>query len=147
VSVLAILGAIVAVLALFALLMVMLGLFLAVPFGTLAYLAIWGFFDVGSASWALGLLLFLKVGAAVLLLVAQLTFLENKGLVTLLLVSMLLTAIVAFLHGFPPRILASITDVIAALVVLVVTAVWALVLLIASLFATFKALKPEVNVA
>jgi hypothetical protein len=142
-ALLTILGAIIAVLALIALLMVMVGLFLAPPFGTIAYLAIWGFFSRGSAAATLGLLLGLKLAAGVLLLLAQQSFLKNKGLVVVLALSLLLNVVVSFLHGFPPRILVSITDVIAALVVLIVAILWAILVLIGSIVAVIKAIPPE----
>src|ERR1017187_7163255 len=43
------------------LLFLMIGLLLAVPFGTIAYLVIWGHFDTGSARVALSLIMFLKI--------------------------------------------------------------------------------------
>lgn len=138
-----ILGGIIAAFVLLALLFVMIGLFLAPPFGTLAYLAIWGFFPRGSAAGTLGLLLFLKLAAGVLLLLAQQSFLKNKGLVVVLVLSLLLNVVVGFLHGFPPGILVSITDVIAALVVLVVGIVWAILVLIGAIVAVIKAIPPE----
>jgi hypothetical protein len=132
-----------ALLLLFILLMVMLGLFLAPPFGTIAYLAIWGFFDRGAAAATLGLLLVIKLATGVLLLIAQQQFLQNKGLLALFGVSLLLTLLVSFLHQFPPMVLVSITDVIAALIILVFSILWSIVLLIGSVFATIKAIPPE----
>jgi hypothetical protein len=129
--------------ALVTLLLVMLGLFLAPPFGTLAYLAIWGFFDTGSATATLGTLLFLKLAAAVLLVLAQQSFLKNTNLVILLTLSLLLTLLIRFLHAFPSGILVSITDVLAALIVIVVAIIWSLLVFIAAIIATTKAIPPE----
>ncbi len=143
VALLTIVISILAAIVLFTLLLVMLGLFLAPPFGTLAYLAIWGFFSRGPAAATLGLLLALKIGAAVLLVLAQQDFIKRKSLLILLGLSLLLTVLIGFLHGFPPRILVSITDVIAALVILVVSIVWAILVLIGSILATIKAIPPE----
>ena len=143
VALLTIVSSIVAVFVLIALLVVMLGLLLAPPFGTLAYLAIWGFFPRGSAAATLGLLLGLKLVAGVLLLLAQQSFVKNKGLVVVLVLSLLLNVVVGFLHGFPPGILVSITDVIAALVILVVAIIWAILVLIGSIVAVIKAIPPE----
>ncbi|HWO22620.1 MAG TPA: hypothetical protein VNO30_27865 [Kofleriaceae bacterium] len=134
---------IVAVIVLITLLLVMVGLLLAPPFGTLAYLAIWGFFARGAAAATLGILLMLKLAAAVLLVLAQQAFLKNVRLLILLGLSLVLTVIVSFLHGFPPGILVSITDVVAALIILVVAILWAIVLLIGSIVATIKAIPPE----
>jgi hypothetical protein len=125
------------------LLMVMVGLFLAAPFGTLVYLGIWGFFERGSASATLGILLFLKLATAVLLVLAQRDFIKNKGLLFLLGFSLLLNLLTSFLHNFPPGILVSITDALAALIILIVAIIWALLVLIGSIIATIKAIPPE----
>jgi len=120
---------------------VMVSLFLAAPFGTLAYLVIWGFFPVGDAATLLGLLLFLKLVLAGLLLLAQPRFVQNKGLVAMLVTTLLCTVVLAFLQGFVPVILVSIVDDIAAVVFAVVAIVWGLVLLIGSLPAIWKAIR------
>jgi hypothetical protein len=143
VAFLTILGGILAVVLLIALLMVMVGLFLAVPFGTLAYLAIWGFFDRGPAAATVGILLFLKLATIVLLVLAQQSFLTRKMLVVLLGLSLLLNLLVGFLHGLPPGVLVSITDVIAALVILIVAILWAIFVFIGSIVAIVKAIPPE----
>jgi hypothetical protein len=143
VSLVTIVIGILAVILLFVLLLVMVGLFLAPPFGTLAYLAIWGFFSRGPAAATLGLLLLLKLVAAVLLVLAHQDFLKRKSLLVLVGLSLLLTVVIRFLHGFPPGILVSITDVIAALIVLVVAIIWAILVLIGSIIAVIKAIPPE----
>ncbi len=120
---------------------VMVSLFLAAPFGTLAYLAVWGFFPVGDAAVLLGLVLLLKLGWAGLLLLAQPRFLQNKGLVLLALTTLLCTVVLEFLHRLVPVILVSITDDLGAVVFAVVAIVWALVLLIGSVPAIVKAVK------
>lgn len=143
VAIIAIIVAILAAFVLFALLLIMLGLFLAPPFGTLAYLAIWGFFDRTAAAGTLGVLLLLKLATVVLLVLAQQRFLRNLRLLVLLGLSLLLTLLVGFLHSFPPGILVSITDVLAALIILIVAIVWAVLVLIGALIATIKAIPPE----
>src|SRR5215813_11968545 len=75
-SLLLIIAGIMLVIAAFTLLMVMLGLFLSPPFGTIAYLAIWGFFNRGGASASLGLIFFLKLVFIVFLLLAQQRFIQ-----------------------------------------------------------------------
>src|SRR6266498_2399919 len=62
-------------------LLIMVGLFFAFPYGTIAYLAIWGFFPRGDAAIILSLLMFLKLVFAGFLILAQPRFLQNKGLV------------------------------------------------------------------
>ncbi|MEU5831170.1 hypothetical protein ACGFKZ_24815 [Micromonospora tulbaghiae] len=120
---------------------VMVSLFLAPPFGTLAYLAVWGFFPVGDAAVLLGLALLLKLVWAGLLLAAQPRFLRNKGLVALALTTLLCTVVLQFLHGLVPVILVSILDDLGAVVFAVVALIWALVLLIGSIPAIVKAIR------
>ncbi|MFC3502638.1 hypothetical protein ACFOOK_16895 [Micromonospora krabiensis] len=120
---------------------VMVSLFLAAPFGTLAYLALWGFFPVGDATLLLGLALLLKLAWAALLILAQPRFLQNKGLVLLTLTTLLCTVLLEFLHRLVPVILVSILDDVGALVFAVVAIVWGLVLLIGSIPAIVKAVR------
>lgn len=135
-----ILGIVLLVVAVLALLL-MVSLFLSVPFGTLTYLAIFGFFDRGGATLALGLLLVLKLGFTVCLLLAHQRFVQNKGLVLLVATSIVLNLVVSFLHGLVPLFLVSITDAIAAIVVAVVAIVWAIVLLIGAIVSIVKVLR------
>lgn len=114
-------------------LLVMVSLLLAVPFGTIAYLALWGFFPRGDAAVVLSLLLFLKLVFCVLLVLAQQRFLQQKGLVALVLTSLVLNVVVGFLHGFLPLVLVSIVDTLLALVVAVVGIVWGVVLLVGAI--------------
>ena len=125
----------------FALLMTMVALLTAVPFGTIAYLAVWGFFNRGGAGATLGLLMTLKVAAGVCLVLAHPRFLQNKGLVLLVFTSLLATAVVSFLHGLVPIILVSITDAIGAIIVAVLALIWALVLLVGALVSILKVLR------
>src|SRR6266545_3555756 len=97
-------------------LLIMVGLFFAFPFGTIAYLAIWGFFPRGDAAVILSLLMFLKLVFAGFLILAQPRFLQNKGLVALIVTSLVANIVVAFLHGFVPIILVSIVDDLAAVI-------------------------------
>lgn len=122
-------------------LMVMVSLFLAVPFGTLAYLALWGFFPVGDSALVLALLLFLKLVFGALLVLAQPRFLQNKGLVLLLVTTLACTVVLAFLHGFVPVVLVSIVDDVGALVFAIVAIVWGLVLLVGSIPSIWKAVR------
>ena len=143
VSFLVLLAVIVAILKALAKLILMVSLFLSAPFGTIAYLAIYGFFPKGAAATALGLLMTLKLAFAACLVLAHQRFLQNKGLVLILLTSLLANIIVAFLHGFVPVFLVSITDALAALIVGILAALWALVLLISSLVSIIKVLRVD----
>ena len=135
-----VLGAIAVILGTLALVILMISLLLSVPFGTLAYLALYGFFNRGGANAMLGLLMTLKLAFAICLVVAQQRFLQNKGLVLLIITSFLANVIISFLHGLVPRFLVSITDGIAAIVMGVLAAIWALILLIGSIPGIIKAL-------
>lgn len=141
-------GAVVALLAglglLFAaigLLLLMVGLFTSAPFGTIAYLAVWGFFNRAGAAGTLGVLMLLKVVAAVCLVLAHRRFLQNKGLVLLFLTSLLANAVVSFLHGLVPIVLVSITDALGAVIVSVLALIWAVVLAVGALVSIVKVLR------
>jgi hypothetical protein len=126
-------------------LMVMVSLFLAAPFGTLAYLALWGFFPTGDSAVLLSLLLFLKLVFGGALIAAQPRFLQNKGLVALILTSLVANIILAFLHGLLPVIMVSILDDVGALIFAVIAIIWGIVLLIGSIPAIVKAVRVSVS--
>jgi hypothetical protein len=123
----------------------MVALFFAFPFGTIAYLAIWGFFPRGGAAALLSSLMFLKLVCAGALVAAHQRFLQNKGLILLMLTSLVATLVVAFLHGLVPGILVSITDGIGAIIVSIVAIIWAVILLIGSVPAVVKAFRSTVT--
>lgn len=137
---LALSGAISAIVAIIAKLLLMVGFLLAIPFGTLIYLIIWGSFDTGRATAALGSLLALKLSFAGCLLLAQQRFLQNKGLVLIIVTSLVANFVVSFLHAAVPGILVSITDAIAGIVVLILGAIWAVVFLVGAVISVTKAL-------
>jgi hypothetical protein len=139
VSLLTLLSGIALVIVALALLMIMITLFLAAPFGTLAYLAIYGDFSTTPAQVILNLLLFLKLVGAVCLVLAHQRFLQNKGLVLLILTSLVGNLVIAFLHALVPTPLVSITDAVAGIIVAILAVVWAILLLIGSLPAIVKA--------
>jgi hypothetical protein len=140
VSLLAILGAIVLVFTTLALLLIMIALLLAVPFGTIAYLALYGAFDTGSAQVILALALTLKLVAGGCLALAHQRFLQNKGLVLIIITSLVANVVVSFLQNIVPTPIVSITDAVAGIIVLVLVLIWAVILAIASLPAIVKAI-------
>jgi hypothetical protein len=142
-SVLLLLGSIVLIFVALGLLILMVSLFLAAPFGTLTYLAIYGFFDRSGASIILSLLMILKLALSGSLLLAHQKFIQNKGLVLLMLTALLGNVIVSFLHGFVPGILVSITDAIAAIVVAILAVIWAIILLIGAVVSIIKIIRPD----
>ncbi len=122
-------------------LLLMVTMFLSIPFGTIVYVSLFGDFETGRAAAILTLLMILKLVGVVLLIVAQPRFLQNKGLVLLVLTSLIATIVVSFLHGLVPGVLVSITDALAAIVVGIAAIVWAIVLIIGSIPAILRAIK------
>ena len=141
VALLTLIGAIAAIFAAFGLLMLMVSLLLAVPFGTAIYFAGYADFKVGVAAVTLTFIMTFKVAFAIFLVLAHQRFLQNKGLVLLIATSFIATILLGFLHGIVPRFLAYITDDVGALINAVLAAVWALFFLLGSLPAIFKALR------
>lgn len=135
------LAAIATAIASFAALMLMVSLLLSAPFGTMAYLAIFGSFDTGGAGVFTSLILGLTLGCLVLLVLAQQRFLKGKGLMLLLATAALLTFVTALLHSIVPGFLVSITDALAALVTAIVSAIWALLVLIWGIVAAVRVLR------
>ncbi len=143
VMVLLILAAVLQITIAFVLLTVMFGLFVAAPFGTIAYLTIWGSFDRSGAKETLAILLGLKLVFCALLVFAQQRFLAHKGLVALVLTSLVANALVAFLHGLVPRVMVSITDALAAVVLGVIAVGWAAVMAIGAVISVLKSIRVE----
>jgi hypothetical protein len=121
-------------------LLLMVGLFFAVPFGTAIYLGEWGHFPRGAAAALLSLLMLLKIVASICLPISHPRFLDDKGLILLIATSLVATIIVSFLHGFVPGPLVSITDALAAIIVGIIALIWAIVVLIGSIIAVVFAL-------
>ncbi|MDQ5826293.1 MAG: hypothetical protein M3441_19030 [Chloroflexota bacterium] len=121
----------------------MVSLLLAFPFGTIAYMAIFGHFDRDAAAIVLGLIMMLKLGFAVCLLLAHQRFLQNKGLVLLVATSLLANVILSFLHGFVPSFLVSITDGIGGIIMAILAIIWAVFLLIGAIIAIVRAVIPS----
>lgn len=126
-------------LAAFVLLMVMIGLFLAAPFGTIAYLAVWGYFPRVQSAVVLGLLLFLKLVFLGCLVLAQQRFLKVVPLMTHVAVSFVLQVLLGVVHGFLPLVVVSIGDQLWALVVAVVALIGTVVTLVSSVPAVVNA--------
>jgi hypothetical protein len=130
-----ILGALVLTLLALVKVIVMVSLFFAVPFGTIAYLAVWGTFDTGGAAVVLSFVMLLNLAAAVGLPIAHQGFLKNKGIVILVATMLVSIIIVVFLQGLVPFVLVSITDALAAVIIGVIAIVWGIVILIGAIIA------------
>lgn len=142
VSFLVILAAIATAFRALAQLILMVSLLLAFPFGTIAYLIIWGSFDRSGAAIALGLLLLVKIVMAACLAIAHQSFVTDKGLIVTVAASLIAGLVVSFLHGLVPGFLVSITDAIAAIVVAIIAIIVALLALIGSVLSIVRALAP-----
>jgi hypothetical protein len=147
VSFLMLLGSIVLIIVTLVLLILMVSLLLAPIFGTIAYFALYADFARGRAAGLLSAFMLLKLAAAVCLVLAHPRFLENKGLVLIVLTSLLAQVITSFLHGLPPGFLVSITDAIAGIITGILAAIWSIVLLIGSIVSVVKALRVDRGVA
>jgi hypothetical protein len=135
-----VLGSIVLIFVALGKLLLMVALFFAAPFGTAAYLILWGGFPKGAAAVILSLLMLLKICASICLPLAHQRFLVAKGLILMILTSFVATIIVSFLHGIVPGPLVSITDALAAIIVGIIALIWAIVILVGSIIATVQAL-------
>ncbi len=123
------------------LLMLLIGLLMALPFGPVAYAALgYGTFPTGTAASTLTLLMTCKLVSAALLVLAHQRFLQNKGLLLLIGTSLLATFVVLFLHGLVPEFLVSVTDLIGAIIVVILTLIWAIITLIFAIIAVIKAI-------
>ena len=121
-------------------LLLMIGLFFAIPFGTIAYLIVWGSFPKTAAAVILSLLIFFKIAASICLPIAHQRFLKDIGLILMILTSFVATIIVSFLHGLVPGPIVSITDALAAIIVGIIALIWAIVVLVGSIIAVVFAL-------
>jgi hypothetical protein len=128
------------IIAAFVELMIMLALLMAVPFGTMVYLAVFGDFDRHGASLVLASGMTLKLFFCGFLVAAQERYLQNKGLVLLILSSLLGTLIVQFLHNLVPIILVSITDAVGGIVMGIITLLWGLWFFLRSIPSIIKVL-------
>jgi hypothetical protein len=139
VSLLILLAAIALGFAALAKLIIMLQLLLSPIFGTLAYMVIFGTFAKDEAAIMLSATMSVKLAFAGFLVFAHQRFVQNKGLVLLVLTSLLASVVISFLHGFVPSFLVSITDAVAAIIVVILAAVWSIVFLIGAIIAVVKA--------
>ena len=122
----------------------MIALLLAFPFGTLAYLAKFGFFNRDGAAAILAFIMLLKICFAVVLFLAHQRFVQNIGLVLLIITSFVASIIVGFLHGFVPGFLVSITDSVAAIILAIIAIIWAIVFLIGSIISIVTSVRARV---
>lgn len=124
-----------------ALLVLMVSLLTAFPFGTAVYMITWSMFPAGFAQAILALLMTLKLIGIALLVVATPALMKNKGLLILLGLSIGLTFITGLLIGFVPGVVAAIADVVSALISAIAGTIWMLVLLVGALGSILRAIR------
>ena len=137
-SILLILGCIAVLFADIALLILMVSLLMSVPFGTIAYFAIWADFHTGEAQAALSLIMTLKIVFGVCLVLAHQRFLQNKGFVLIIITSFVCNLLIAFLYALVPGFLVSIPDDIGGIIVCILALIWAVVYLIGGVLSVIK---------
>jgi hypothetical protein len=133
-------GAVAVLLAVYHLLILMVTLLTTPIFGTIAYLAAFSYFNVTAARVTLTMAMTLKLLFAACLILAQQRFLKNKGLVLMIVSSLVATFAIELLHALVPGFLVRITDAAGAILALVVALVWGLLLLISSVISIAKAI-------
>jgi hypothetical protein len=136
-----ILMAIVLVFVALAAVVLMISVLVAFPFGTIIYLIAWGHFDRSGAAAVLALFFTIKLMISGAIVLAHQNFLQNLGLVLLVIGTLAANLVVSFLHGLVPGFLVSISDGVAGIVVGIVGGVLALILLIGAVFSIISALR------
>ncbi|MDP9074900.1 MAG: hypothetical protein M3N98_12160 [Actinomycetota bacterium] len=116
-------------------------LYLSPPFGTLMYLALFGFFRREGSLFVLGALIVLKLAVSILVSRADPRFGQHRSVSGLLITSVVATIAVSLLYGIVPPTMVSTTDAIAALAVTVAGLIWALGLLIGSMTSVARGLR------
>lgn len=122
---------------------IMVSLFFAFPFGTAAYMAIWGGFPRGEAAALLGALLVLQVVSLILLVLAQPKMLRQRGFVVVSIIALVLKLVLSFLHAFVPRPVVAIADDLGAIVNSLIGLILAIVFLVVSIPSIVKALRVD----
>lgn len=139
VAILLLLACITVVIGEFVFLILMVSLLFAAPFGTIVYFILWSNFDTNGARIALSLIMVLKLAFAACLVIAHQGFLKMKGLVLIIITSLVATLVLGFLQGFVPGFLATPADDIGAIIICVLAIIWALVYLIGGVISVVKA--------
>jgi hypothetical protein len=122
-----------------ALLILMVSLLFAVPFGTIAYFIAFASFNTNGARIALSMIMALKLLFAICLVLSHQRFLQNKGLMLIIITSLLATLVLGFLQSFVPGFLVSITDDIGAIIICILALVWIAIYLVGGILSVGKA--------
>lgn len=138
VSILIVFAGIRALIVSFVLLLVMIAL-LSSFFGWVVYLAVFGFFDTGSAATVLAAVTFFKLACLVLLVLAEQDFIKSFRFLLLVGISLLCDLLLSFLQGLPPGVLVSVTDAVGAIVIAIVAIIYAVVQLVFAIVSIVRA--------
>jgi len=122
---------------------IMISLFFAFPFGTAAYMAVWGGFPRGQAAGLLSALLVLQVVSLIVLVLAQPKMLRQRGFMVVSIMAIVLKLVLSFLHGFVPRPMMAISDDLGAIISAVCGLILAIVFLVVSIPSIVKALRVD----
>lgn len=117
---------------------VMIALLLSFPFGSIFYLIKWGSFPRGQVTATLSIISLLRIGYCVFMVLAHQRFIQNRGLVLMVLTAMVGGIVVTCCHNMVPSILVSITDALSAVGVCILAVIWAIVLLIGAVLSVVK---------
>lgn len=139
ISVLIIFAGIKTLISSFVLLLVMIAL-LSSFFGWAVYVAVFAFFNTGSAAIVLGAITFFKLATVVLLVLAQQDFLKTTRFLVLVAISLVCDLLLVFLQGLPPGFLVSVTDAIGAIIISIVAIIYAIVQLVFAIVAIVRAI-------
>lgn len=139
-SILVIIASIVAIFIAITLVLLMLAL-IASFFGIIVYVAVFGHFARSAAAVILAVLFTGKLVVGGLLLLTHPRFVQNKGLVLLLILSLVTNIIISFLHALVPIVLVSITDAIGAIIAAIIALIWAIILLIGAIIAIIRIIR------
>jgi hypothetical protein len=130
------------------LLMLMISLLLAAPFGTIAYMFKYAGFQTKPAMAILGMLFALKLSFTASLVVGEKRLFEDyRTFLLLLLFSFISHFLINFLHAIVPGFLVSITDAIGAVVVAVIAIIWLLYLFLGSLWSVITLFLDTIGIA
>ena len=140
-SVVVIFGGIGLLFAALGLLILMISVLMALPFGPAIYAAIWGGFARGTAMGLLSTTLLLRIIAGLLLVLYDQSMLGKKRLLLLFFSCLVGDLVVSFLLGLVPSLLCSITDAVGALIGAILGIIWAIILLIPAITGTLRLIR------
>ncbi len=123
-----------------ALLILMVSLLFAFPFGTIAYMVAFSQFNTDGARIAISTIMLLKILFAIFLIVAHQRFLQNKGLMLIIITSFVATLVLGFLQSFVPGFLVSITDDIGGIIICILALIWDLIYILGGVISVVKAI-------